>query len=65
MKNSNDTIWDRTSDLPICSTAPNHCDCVHLVLPHSLSKLNLIAMSMTALHCIDNHFLYVEDISFP
>jgi len=21
MKNSNDTIWDRTSDLPICSTA--------------------------------------------
>ena len=22
MKNSNDTIWDRTSDLPICSTAP-------------------------------------------
>ena len=22
MKNSNDTIWDRTIDLPICSTAP-------------------------------------------
>ena len=22
MKNSNDTIWNRTSDLPICSTAP-------------------------------------------
>jgi len=22
MKNSNDTIWDRTSDLPICSTVP-------------------------------------------
>ena len=22
MKNSNDTIWDGTSDLPICSTAP-------------------------------------------
>ena len=22
MKNSNDTNWDRTSDLPICSTAP-------------------------------------------
>jgi hypothetical protein len=22
MKNSNDTSWDRTSDLPICSTAP-------------------------------------------
>jgi len=21
MKNSNDTSWDRTSDLPICSTA--------------------------------------------
>ena len=21
-KNSSDTIWDRTSDLPICSTAP-------------------------------------------
>jgi hypothetical protein len=21
MKNSNDTIWNRTSDLPICSTA--------------------------------------------
>ena len=25
MKNSNDTIWDRRSDLPICSTALNHC----------------------------------------
>ena len=25
MKNSNDTGWDRTSDPPICSTAPNHC----------------------------------------
>ena len=23
MKNSNDTIWDRTSDLPICSAAPS------------------------------------------
>ena len=22
MKNSNDTSWDRTNDLPICSTAP-------------------------------------------
>jgi len=22
---SNDTNWDRTSDLPICSTAPYHC----------------------------------------
>ena len=22
MKNSNDTVWNRTSDLPICSTAP-------------------------------------------
>ena len=22
MKNSNDTIWNRTRDLPICSTAP-------------------------------------------
>jgi len=22
MKNSNDTIWNRTNDLPICSTAP-------------------------------------------
>ena len=22
MKNSDDTIWNRTSDLPICSTAP-------------------------------------------
>ena len=22
LRNSNDTIWDRTSDLPICSTAP-------------------------------------------
>ena len=22
MKNSNDTSWDRTSDLPICSAAP-------------------------------------------
>jgi len=22
MKNFNDTIWDRTSDLPVCSTAP-------------------------------------------
>jgi len=22
MKNSNDTIWNRTSNLPICSTAP-------------------------------------------
>ena len=22
MKNSNDTIWNRTSDLPICNTAP-------------------------------------------
>jgi len=22
MKNSNDTIWNRTSDLPICSPAP-------------------------------------------
>ena len=22
MKNSSDTSWDRTSDLPICSTAP-------------------------------------------
>ena len=22
MKNSNDTIWNRTSDLPICGTAP-------------------------------------------
>ena len=22
MKNSNDTSWDRTSDLPICSTEP-------------------------------------------
>ena len=25
MKNSNDTIWNRTSDLPICSAALNHC----------------------------------------
>ena len=25
MKNSNDTIWNRTSDLLICSTAPYHC----------------------------------------
>jgi len=24
MKNSNDTIWNRTSDLPICITAPYH-----------------------------------------
>ena len=23
MKNSSDTSWDRTSDLPICSTAPS------------------------------------------
>jgi len=22
MKNSNDTSWDRTSDIPICSTTP-------------------------------------------
>jgi hypothetical protein len=22
MKNSNDTIWNRTSDLPICATVP-------------------------------------------
>ena len=22
---ANDTRWDRTSDLPICSTAPYHC----------------------------------------
>ena len=25
IKNSNDTSWDRTSDLPICSTDLNHC----------------------------------------
>ena len=25
MKNSNDTFWNRTSDFPICSTAPYHC----------------------------------------
>ena len=25
MKNSIDTIWDRTSDLPICSANLNHC----------------------------------------
>jgi hypothetical protein len=25
MKNSNDIIWDRTSDLLICSAVPNHC----------------------------------------
>jgi hypothetical protein len=25
MKNSNDTIWNQTSNFPICSTAPNHC----------------------------------------
>jgi len=24
MKNSNDTSWDRTSDLPICATAFTH-----------------------------------------
>ena len=25
MKNSNDTVWDRTNDLPICSKPLNHC----------------------------------------
>ena len=25
MKNSNDTSWDRTSDLPFCSKHVNHC----------------------------------------
>jgi hypothetical protein len=25
MKNITDTVWDRTSDLPIYSTAPYHC----------------------------------------
>jgi len=25
MKNSNDTIWDRTSELPVVAQHPNHC----------------------------------------
>ena len=32
MKNSNDTIWDRTSDLPISSTAPEHCATAVLII---------------------------------
>jgi len=30
MKNSNDTGWNRTSDLPICSTAPKPLKSVHV-----------------------------------
>jgi len=41
MKNSNDTSWDRTSNLPICSTAPlplchrGHMHTLHTHTPHT------------------------------
>jgi hypothetical protein len=33
MKNSNDTSWDRTSDLPSCSAAPEPL-CYPTAVPH-------------------------------
>ena len=38
MKNNNDTIWDRTSDLPICTTAPQPL-CRHSPLSDSVHKI--------------------------
>ena len=41
MKNSNDTIWNRTSDLPICSTAPEPL-CYRPPPPVGKGKINPI-----------------------
>jgi hypothetical protein len=41
MKNSNDTIWNRTSDLPICSTVPYPL-CHHQRSPDYVTKYEII-----------------------
>ena len=38
MKNSNDTNWDRTSDLPICSTAPWPLCCLWRNILRTINK---------------------------
>ena len=39
MKNSSYTIWDRTSDLPICSAAPFDCMAASFVILIGVSSL--------------------------
>jgi len=41
MKSSNDNNWDRTSDFPICSTAPNHCATAVPLEPKETHKYTL------------------------
>ena len=44
VKNSNDTIWNRTRDLPICSAAPTYkhklCVCVYIYIYIYIYKHN-------------------------
>jgi len=44
LKNSNDTSWDRTSDLPICSQHLNHCATAvpHIYIMHNHSSVIIL-----------------------
>jgi len=42
MKNSNDTSWDRTSDLPTCSTARRTKDQKDIKIPGELNTFIII-----------------------
>ena len=51
MKNSNDTIWNRTSDIPICSTARlthstyhNHAEKNNVYQPNSIISIDYTTM---------------------
>ena len=49
MKNCNDTSWDRTRDLPICSTAP--LTTVHCACPRTIHQ-NVVGNSKTGSHSV-------------
>ena len=64
MKNSNDTIWNRTSDLPICSTSREYLSLLHVfghpisVLPWTSSLLFLLGwIWLCVLSALTLHFL--------
>ena len=66
MKNDSDTIWNRTSDLPICSTALNHC--ATAVLRASFRMFNFSAV-FVVVYCsfgiLSVLFLKILNTTFP
>ena len=61
MKNSNDTIWNRTSYLPSCSTAAPHTGMVQCVLPQIRSPFTRLLIPMHAKRTIP--YLYTQPSS--